>query len=244
MTRRAHLLFARVYLLMSKIFYGCDEISRGWERYFQLCNALEVRLDPQVTPTLKTLNRWRVDSPKNFCFMLHVAPELIDALLVQAGRKSSTLSPELQAAWEKTMEQARALAARALVIETPTELSPNATNRALMVELAKLAQASKLPLIWQAQGMWSKSETRDFAESHGMIFALDPFLWQQEELSFTSGDACFILSERIGMRRKFDQYDLEELVGWSQSYNRVFVLLRGRFKWDHARELRYLIDYA
>lgn len=230
--------------MSTKFYYGCDEVAHGWKRYFEQCNALELALDPVNTPTIKTLNRWRVESPRGFCFVLHLHPELQSALVETAQRQGSKLSAAALQGWEKTMEQARALAAKALLWRSPFDYSPTQTSRDLMVELAKKAQEAKLPLIWESEGMWNKEATHAFAQEHGIIYAIDPFLWSREELEFGHGDACFILHERAGARRKFDQYDMEELMGFAQPYQRAFVLCRGRFKWDHARELRYVLEYA
>ena len=52
-----------------------------------------------------------------------------------------------------------------------------------------------------------------------------------------------MLTERAGLRRKLDQFDMETMIDWAENYDRAFVLLRGRFKWDHAKELRVALEY-
>jgi len=75
----------------------------------------------------------------------------------------------------------------------------------------------------------------------GLGVAIGRFLAMGAELEPGTRDACFIVAERSGMRRRFDQYDFEELVYWAQRPQRVFTLLRGRFQWEHAKELRHVI---
>lgn len=230
--------------MSTKFYYGCDEVTRGWQHYFEQCNALELTLEPANMPTTKTLNRWRVDSPRGFCFMLHLHPEMIQGLMDSSERQARELSEAVLAGWAKTLEQVKALAAKALLLRTPFDFSPKESNRALIAAVAQLAKEAKLPLIWETEGMWNKETTAQFAQEHHIIYAIDPFIWSRDGLEFGQGDACFILHERAGARRKFDQYDMEELIGFSQGYQRVFVLCRGRFKWDHTRELRYVLEYA
>ena len=230
--------------MSTTIYYSCDEVPQGWRRYFAQCNALELSLDPVNTPTIRTLNRWRVDSPRGFCFVLHLSQPLQAALLEASKGGKRTLPASALQAWETTVEQAKALAAKAVLWRSPLELSPTEHSRALLTQLAQLAREAKLALIWESDGMWNREATHAFAQEHGIIYAIDPFLWSREELAFGRGDGCFLINERAGARRKFDQYDMEELVGHAASYQRVFALCRGRFKWDHARELRYVLEYA
>ncbi|MBA2665255.1 MAG: DUF72 domain-containing protein [Bradymonadaceae bacterium] len=224
---------------MTKIYYGCDHVPRGWGRYFALCNAVELKLSGyEKRPTTETLNRWRVDSPKGFAFVLHVDEAVSGGLVRLGDANKSELDDRVRKGWQSTLESAHALAARAIYLKTPLSFSPNPSNRALISAFAKeLANTQKAVVIWESEGMWPVEDTRDFAESLGMAYAIDPFVAERDAIAMTHGDACFVLTERAGLRREFDAYDIELLQEWSQSYNRVFMLLRGRFQWKHAREL-------
>lgn len=225
---------------MTKIYYGCDHVPHGWGRYFATCNALELDLETyEQKPSISTLNRWRVESPKGFGFVLHVDPAVTQGLIRLSDQNAAQLDDSVREGWAKTLEAARALAARAVFLKTPLSFSPNANNRALITQLAnELYQNQKFVLIWESEGMWPVEQTRDFAQSLRIAYAVDPFLLERDGIDLTHGDACFILTERAGMRREFDTYDIEQLIDWTQGHDRVFMLLRGRFQWKHARELR------
>lgn len=225
---------------MTKIYYGCDHVPRGWGRYFATCNAIELNLATyEQTPTIATLNRWRVESPKGFGYVLHVDTAVTEGLIRLSDKNKSELDDTIREGWKKTLAAAKALAARAVYIKTPLSFSPNSTNRALITQLAnELHKGNKFVLIWESEGMWPVEQTRDFAQNLGIAYAIDPFLMERDEIDLTHGDTCFVLTERGGMRREFDNYDIEQLIEWSQRYDRVFMLLRGRFQWKHARELR------
>lgn len=228
---------------MTRIYYGCDEVPMGWERYFALCDALEIPHSEKF-PSISTLNRWRVDSPKGFAFIPHAVPELMPAMMAATARGEGKMTDAVREAWAATEERAQALAAKAILMRTPLDFFPSTGNRQLIEAMgAELLADSKRVVIWEAIGSWPVEESREFAEANGFCFAIDPFIAAQEQIPFTRGDACFVVTERAALRRNFDQFDMEQLVEWAGSYDRAFVLFRGQYKFRHAKELKLVIEY-
>ena len=227
---------------MTKIFYGCDEVTKGWPRYFDLANAIEIP-DRGKTPAIKTLNTWRVKSPKGFGFIVHFSNEFVGHLDRLSSASKTEFDEAALLAFEQTMEKARALGATALLLPTSFEFGPTETNRKLLARLATLDRG-KMMLVWEFQGMWTTENAMEFAKGVGMIPAFDPFMAHEEGLSFGHGDGCFKLSERQGSRRYFDGYDFEQVLDWGAHFDRLLVLARGRFKWRHLRELRETMKSA
>lgn len=230
---------------MTKIYFGCDEIPRHWDQYFSLCNALELDLDRfDNPPRIETLNGWRVDSPRGFAFVLHVDDEVEQGLIEAASSDGDGLPDRLRRGWDRTMEHANALAAKALLFRTPVSLSPGETSRSALDEFATtLAADFDRPIIWEAAGTWDTESTREWAAERGLTYAYDPFLAFRDDIELTHGDGAFVLSERAGLRREFDRYDIRGLIDAVSSYNRAFFLLRGRFKWKYAEHFGELLDY-
>lgn len=226
---------------MAKLYFGTDEINQGWDRYFDVCNAFEMRHPREQPPTLQTLNSWRVNSPRGFAFLMHANPDFVDRLEWLAERDKHSLDDRALTAWTATLERANAVAAKGIIIETPFEFTPSSRSRALMEDVAKLAADFKGVLIWESHGVWPVEETRDFAESIGLAYVIDPFQTESEGIEFSHGDAVFSITERSGLRRNFDDYDFSRMLRFTESYNRAFVLLRGQYKWRHARELNELL---
>jgi len=230
----------------TKIYFGCDELERGWEHYFTLCNAFEVvpPANPATRPTLKTLNSWRVKSPRGFCFVLHAEPAVVDAAVSAYERDDPTIGDALRAAWAETEERAHALAAKAILLPTPPEFRPSTPSREFLRNVAEeLAAETSRRVIWEPSGLWDTTTSRDFAESIGLAYALDPFIAEQEDVGFTHGDACFRVTERAAMRRSFEAYEFERMLSMAEPYDRVFTLLSGRFKFRHLRELSQLVEH-
>lgn len=231
---------------MTKIYYSCDEIPRDWASYSALCNSIELRLDDlDNPPKIQTLNSWRVKTPRGFGFLLHVDRDVICGLNEAAATGKNELDDATRRGWEKTIARADALAAKALVLSTPIEFTPSAdTRHQLEIFSRELLATSSRPLIWEAQGMWDPILTREWAQERNILLAHDPFIALREEESLGKGDVAFIINERGGMRRDFDRFDFRDLLDQLTSHNRVFCLLRGRHKWNHATLLRDALQIA
>ncbi len=142
------------------------------------------------------------------------------------------------------MANANALAAKALVLQTPMQFHPGQNSKRILDQFADQCLSDiKQPVIWEAQGPWETKPTREWAQQRGLAFAFDPLLAIRDEIGFHHGDGAFILSERAGLRRDFDSYDLRALLDRLNSYNRAFFLLRGRFRWEYAKALAELVGH-
>lgn len=228
---------------MTKIYYGCDEIPRNWGTYSSLCNAIELNLEQLDNPPKdETLNRWRVESPRGFAFILHADPSVAQGLAEAAQADKTELPDSVLQGWQKTVKRAQALAAKAIIIKTPISFSPGIAGRALIEAVgAQLVTSYSNPVIWEAQGMWDTENSRGWANDLGLTYAFDPYLALREELGLMQGDGAFILNERGGLRREFDRFDIRAILDELGSYNRAFFMLRGRFKWNHASLFRELL---
>lgn len=229
---------------MTRIFHGCDDLSGGWSRVLDLCDTLEVTPELLNNASQKTLRRWRAETPKGFCFALHVDAGIV-TLLTEGGTGAT-----LDEAIARTAERADDLAARAIVLRLPPSFSPSASNKAnlrlvtdRMRDGANAGAGKRRALILETQGLWDAAATIETAETLGAVPAIDPFLATQDGVTLGGHDVCFLIRERAALRRKFDQYDFEELLNWAHLYQRAFLFLRGRFCWDHARELHHAMRY-
>ncbi len=220
------------------IYFGTDEVKRGWERYFDLCNSLEVRNEASedADPSIATLNTWRTKSPKGFAFVIHADREIPKLLEAGYENNSTDLPPAFTEAWERTLLRAKALSAKAVIIETPPEFRPSENSRILIQKLGKTVGGQKLPVIWERHGLWGTEESIEISRSSGLVPCFDPFIADSDEIKPKKGnEVCFRITERAASRRQFDEYDFEKLVRWCSSYNRSFVLFNGRHKHLHAK---------
>jgi len=234
---------------MARYFYGCDEVNRGWESYFELCNALELDLETfKKPPKIATLNSWRVDSPKNFCFILHVRPEISRWLGTAEGdvpHEPDDFPPAVREAWDRTLKRADALAARALLIPTGPNFTPGESHRKfLRAFVDRFGDRTDRALLWEPSGLWTRDQRVDFADELDLAPVYDPFIAEREGHEFTHGDVGFTITERAGRRRQYDTFDFQQLIRWTGNYDRVFALLRGGHKWSHAQKVRAALQHV
>jgi len=228
---------------VARYYFGTDELEHGWEEHFELCNAIEIDFQRyEKPPKRETLHRWRVESPKHFCFILHAGPEVQEYLESAAGDvrgdARADIPDRVERSWAETLEKADALAAKAVYIPTGGDLTPGDAHRDRLVSFADTCAADlDRPVLWEPSGLWTIDQTRDAADEAGLVPVYNPFIAQREGLEFSVGDVGFSMTERPGMRRQFDQFDFRELLEWTRKYDRVFMMLRGRHKWAHARQL-------
>jgi hypothetical protein len=169
----------------------------------------------------------------------------MSAALVRAYEAGDTsLGDEFAEAMERTEERAHALAAKAILLETPPELPPSDVSRELIRKLGEAwSEQTKRALIWEGSGLWTTENGREVTADSGFVYTVDPFIVEAEELGFgKGGDAAFRVTERAGARRQFDSWELQKLVRWGDAFDRTFVLLSGRYKIPHAKELSILLS--
>lgn len=225
---------------MKNIYFGCDAIPGDWEDYAKLCNLAEIDLGSLPSPPkASTLQRWRSKTPKGFAFALHAHREFVEGILAQYRSDSPTLSDEMRRGWEQTVKRASHLSAKSIIIQLENDFAPGATSRKLIdLIAANLADQTDAAIAMDLRGPWPMEKTRDQIDQRQLVYAYDPFVARREKMEFSHGDACFILTERPGMRRKYEAHDLRSVLGWADNFDRTFTLLRGRFKWEHARIFR------
>lgn len=233
---------------MARYFYGCDEVNEGWDNYFELCNALELDLETfKETPKIETLNSWRVDSPKNFCFILHVRPEISQWLGTAEGdvpEEPEDFPARVRQAWDVTLDRAHAVAARALLIPTDEAFTPGESHRKFLRAFVDiLGDRTDAALLWEPSGLWTRDQRVDFADELDIAPTYDPFIAEREGHQFGHGDVAFTITERAGRRRQYDTFDFRELLQWTGKYDRVFAMLRGRHKWSHAQKMKAALQH-
>ena len=232
--------------MMTKYYYGGDEVDGGWDRYFTLCNAIEVPWQADDRPSVKTLNSWRVQSPRGFAFVVQAQPIVVETILALSNRGATSFTANFDEVWKATADRARALGAKAILIATPFDFAPGPANRTLMADFGRKArEAAKMPILWEATGMWSPEDAAELATSCGLTLLHDPFAnFETDDINvYGKGDAALLVNERGGARRNFDTDEMESIFDATQSFNRVFILFRGRYKWRHAREFKALLDF-
>jgi uncharacterized protein YecE (DUF72 family) len=232
---------------MTHIFIGCNQIIGRRSVYFKRLSALEVHETAEGRVTQKGLSQWRTESPKGFTFSMRARlgvthglkpkQEAPDYLQGQPASQIGLLqdSDAVRAAWDKTLEDVKALSPRVLLLETPVDFTPTETNRARVAWFAKeLAPMAGVPVAWQPHGLWDLEETIPWVRSLGLIPAYDPTT-PDLEVEPSRGTGYFFFHHHRGLRANWTEFDMEELLESLMPYQRAFLFFRGPERYRDAR---------
>lgn len=241
---------------MTHIFIGCDKIFGNRKGYFNHLSALEVDETAHEKLTDATLGRWRTESPKGFAFVMAAhhgvthpagAGALEGALegCAPAGVGHLQDSEAVHKAWGRTMEMARALSPKLILLRTPLSFTPSQENRDRLEwfarTLAPQAREVKAMVAWEPHGLWDLAEAVPMARQLGLVPAYDPF--SDLDLPTSPGTALFPIYSRRGLRTTFNDFDMEDLLDLCEPFQRAIIVFRGTRRYRDAR-LAYTVWQA
>lgn len=230
---------------MTHIYIGCDEIIGRRALYFDRVSALEVAETADGNIKDATLSQWRTESPKGFGFAVAAPaalagpPGTATPKDYEDGADSDKLGHLSQTdatarLWARSVDQARRLGAKAILMKTGTAFTPTADHRARLSWFAEtLLPKSKAAVVWEPRGLWDLEETVPWARKRGLVPVYDPFV--ETDIPHGHGTAYFVIHGRRGMRNQLDDFDMEELIEMCSSYQRAFLMFRGQKKYRDAR---------
>jgi uncharacterized protein YecE (DUF72 family) len=203
---------------------GQSPSALGIARYGQKLDLLEVRLDNGV-PRKRTLEAMKKESP----------PTLVFAVLVPK-RVASLEADVTDADVAGTLETARELGARWIVLRTPPTARPGGRTRARLSQLVELLKGGGVAIAWEPSGLLAEAEAEQLAESLGVTLARDP---ARDDLP--EGDVAYGRISSLGAGGRIKSSALERaadrLVGFAEAY----VVLEGENAVRAARDLRSLL---
>jgi hypothetical protein len=139
---------------MARIAIGLPNLRGKLDKYAKRYGMVELHPVDTPMPRGKKLAAWREQVPPSFAFSV-VLPRCVSAL--ERGR-------EPEEALRASVDAARELQARVIVLTTPPTVRPTPANRKRILALAKKLPSEGHLLAWHAMGMW---ETEDvMATSH------------------------------------------------------------------------------
>jgi uncharacterized protein YecE (DUF72 family) len=193
-------------------------------RYGKHLNLLEVRLD-NGAPRRRTLEAMKSESPADLVFSVLV-PKLLCSLEGEASETDVT----------GAIDTARALAARWLVVRTPSTARPGARTRARLTRLIELLKPAEVPIVWEPSGLLAEAEAEVLAESLGVTLARDP---ARDDLP--EGAVAYGRIQALGaggrVRSSAIERAAERLAGFAEAY----VVIEGDNALRAAKDLRGLL---
>lgn len=197
---------------------GTCGFSLKREEYFQRFLVVEVQQTFYQPPPLKTVKRWREEAPPDFEFTLKAwqlithepsSPtyrRLKQAIPSGQADRYGSFRPtdEVQEAWAKTDEIARALDARIILFQTPASFRPTEANQAHLRSFFRDIRRRDYLLVWEPRGEWSEREIEDLCRELDLIHGVDPFQTRQ-----LAGSIRYVrLHGKGGFRYRYTDQDL------------------------------------
>jgi uncharacterized protein YecE (DUF72 family) len=114
---------------------------------------------------------------------------------------------ELEQGFAWLLQARDALAAKLVVLPTPSDLTPGKRDRDLLAALcARLPREAGRYWVWDPSGPWEAEDAANFAHELGLVLAFDPLISPRP-----IGDVTYARLRALGARKTFSEAALEEI---------------------------------
>ncbi len=164
---------------MTTIKIACSGFPVGQKTYRSRLAAVELSQMFDGLPQTKTVERWRADAGNRFEFIACMPEDVTHRQAKNSERGGHRLglfqdTPEVHAAFRKTVITASGLNARLLFVKIPRTLAAHADNVDKILRFFKKADRGKLTLVWEPPTNWPASIVNGVTKSLGLITAINP----------------------------------------------------------------------
>jgi len=196
-------------------------------RYGKHLDLLEVKLD-NGAPRRRTIETMKSESPPHLVFAV-VLPKTVASLENDAT----------EADVASTVETARALAARWIVVRTPPTARPGARTRARLTKLVELLKAAEIAIAWEPSGLLAEAEADVLAESLGVTLARDPARDDMPE-----GPVAYGRISSLGAGGRIRGSAIERAADRLSAFEEAYVVIEGDNALRAAKDLRNLLGVS
>lgn len=193
-------------------------------RYGKHLDLLEVRLD-NGAPRKRTIETMKSEAPPNLVFAV-IVPKTVSSLDNDAT----------EADVQSTVETARALSARWIVLRTPPTARPGARTRARLTKLVELLKASEVAIAWEPTGLLAEAEAEALAATLGVTLARDPARDDMPE-----GDVAYGRISSLGAGGRIRGSAIERAADRLAAFDEAYIVLEGDNALRAAKDLRGLL---
>jgi uncharacterized protein YecE (DUF72 family) len=193
-------------------------------RYGKSLDLLEVRLD-NGAPRRRTLETMKSEAPPHLVFAVLV-PKALGSLESEASEADVT----------PTLDTARGLGARFIVLRTPPTARPGARTRARLTQLVQLLKAAEVDIVWEPSGLLAEAEAEVFAEALGVTLARDP---ARDDLP--PGEVAYGRISSLGAGGRVRSSAIERAADRLAAFDEAYVVIEGDNALRAAKELRALL---
>jgi uncharacterized protein YecE (DUF72 family) len=193
-------------------------------KYGKHLDLLEVRLD-NGAPRRRTLEAMKSESPAHLVFAVLVPKPLAS---LEGEATEAEVAP--------TLDTARALSARFIVVRTPPTARPGTRTRARLSRLIELLKAAEIEVVWEPTGLLAEAEAENVAAELGVILARDP---ARDDLP--EGAVAYGRISSLGAGGRVRGSAIERAADRLASFEEAYVVIEGDNAIRAAKDLRDLL---
>jgi uncharacterized protein YecE (DUF72 family) len=231
---------------------GCYGFPIKREIYYQNFDVVEIQQTFYHLPQISTGRRWKEEAPLNFEFTMK-AWQLIThepssptyrRLRMDIPEKNKQHygffknTEEVDRAWSKTAEFARALGAKKILFQSPKSFDSSEEHIKELRRFFEQVNRDSFTFIWEPRGPWERKEVEEICEGMGIIPCLDPY-----HDSLPKGGFAYIrLHGKTGYRYTYSEDDLKELLKGMKPYREAYCMFNNMNMFKDAQHLKILSD--
>lgn len=233
------------------ILVGCCGWAAARARYVERFGLVEIQQTFYKPPQAATAQRWREEVPSDFRFTIKAWQLITHDPSSPTYRKAGVQvpvdqasrygffrpTPEVDAAWEHTLEIARALRADVVLFQCPARFTPTDEHVADLRAFFRRIDRAGFALAWEPRGDWSDEIVRALCQELDLLHATDPFV----RPCLHGRPAYFRLHGRAGYRYRYTDDDLAQLAQWSRAAGEAYVLFNNVAMWEDAGRFQALL---
>jgi uncharacterized protein YecE (DUF72 family) len=230
---------------------GCCGFPVKRETYYQTLSVVEIQPTFYQLPRIETGERWKEEVPQNFEFTMK-AWQLIThepssptyrRLRMDIPEKKKKnygffkATEEVEEAWQKTEEFARAVGAEKIIFQSPASFSPSESSTKNLRQFFEKRKPNSFIFIWEPRGQWERLEAERLCTELGVIPCLDPF-----EGKRIKGELLYArLHGRKGYRYSYSETEMGELMEKGKFYPRAYFMFNNVSMYEDAQRLKILL---
>lgn len=143
---------------------------------------------------------------------------------------------EVDHAWSKTAEFARAAGAKKILFQSPKSFVPSERHIENLKEFFKRIKRDSFTFIWEPRGQWGRKEVGELCEESDIIPCLDPY---DDPLP---GDLIYVrLHGKTGYRYRYSEDDMKELLTKVKPYRGAYLMFNNMTMYEDAQRLKILL---
>lgn len=204
---------------------GMCGFTIGAAAYFRKFQVVEVQQTFYDPPPLQTIRKWREQAPDAFEFTMKAWQVITHRGTSRTYRRLRRSFDEKDraeaggfrvnsttlAAWDLTLECARALRASAILFQCPPSFKPTDENiDAMRSFIAAIERPQGVRLLWEPRGAWPDEVILGLCRELELIHAVDPFI----RPSLTPELIYWRLHGNKSHYARYSDEELRQIVAW------------------------------